>query len=291
VKEKKEKMKTLISFFSLAISIPIAIWSHPASMDIGYFAIDKITGNGGVGFDLNWEVQGGSNFFTQAYSIIPNYCATHPLPSGSTSTPTLNVALANTAVTKAAITNSSSNSGNREYCDFVYYGGHGFPGGLYLGNAGKGYGNIFPADLKLGTGYTRFFVSKSCSFYKTATNPDNTPTQIVYWNQSFVGLKAMLGFKSLVFDNFLSANEYQDFWNYWTYSGYSLMDAFARAEGNYGYTQLGHSGLEAGCLSAVRPGVFNNYCEDNYAQVEHNWTKAATGTGEYLYNIIGSPEY
>ena len=278
-------MKSINSFFLLAISIPMVIWSNPASMDIGYFAIDKITGNGGVGFDLNWEVQGGNNFFNQAYAIIPNYCATQPIPSGSTSNPTLNVALANTAVTKAAITNSSSNSGNREYCDFVYYGGHGYPGGLYLGNAGSGYGGISPADLKLGTGYTRFFISKSCSFY------NNSPDQTTYWNQSFQGLKAMLGFKSLVYDNFNSTNEYQNFWNNWTYSGYPLFTAFSFAEANWGYTQLGHTGLEVGCLSAKRPGFYNNYCDDPYLQVDHNWNKAAIGSGDYYSTIIGTPEY
>ena len=88
-----------------------------------------------------------------------------------------------------------------------------------------------PADLGLGAGYNRWFVATACNLFNTGS-PSAT------WAAAFKGLKAMLGFKSAVFDNNQSWRLYNDFWLNWTWREKSLLNSFFDAQFNYGYAHL-----------------------------------------------------
>jgi hypothetical protein len=247
-------------------------------MDVGAFAIDRYDLNGGGVATLNFMIAGGQNFFWGAYNNVPGYAG------GNTNTPTLALDNRNTQVTKAAIINTSTGYGSREYCDFVYYGGHGVSGNLFLGNF-SGYGYVAPGEMNLGTGYNRWFFANSCSLFNSG-NPAAT------WQSAFRGLKAMLGFKSFVFDNNLSWDLYNDFWANWTVREKSLMIAFFDAETNYGYKHLYPTkGLEPGCLSAQYSSGSWDYCRDFFRLVSHDYNKAIANTGYYYSRVIGTPQY
>lgn len=267
------------SFFGIAFALAFTrAWSYPVSMDIGALAIDNYTANGGGVFDLNYMIAGGQSFFWAAQTDVPPYAGSN------TSTPTLALDLRNTQVTKSAITNTNSGYGNREYCDFVYFGGHGSNGALFLGQS-PGYGQVFPADLNLGAGYNRWFLANSCSLF-------NGGAPATVWQPAFKGLKAMLGFKSYVFDNNLTWDLYNDFWLNWTSREKSLLTSFFDAEANYGYKHLYPTkGLEPGCLSAQYSDPSWDYCREFFRLAAHNYTKAVANTGYYYSKVIGSPQY
>src|SRR4051812_23212350 len=111
----------LLLGFAVASAGTIAANAFPASMDIGIFAIDYYSGNTGGGgmADLNYMHDGGVNFYWGANTELPPYAA------GRTGNPSLALDRYNTQVTRSAITDVSPSYGHREYCDFIYYGGHG----------------------------------------------------------------------------------------------------------------------------------------------------------------------
>jgi hypothetical protein len=270
--------KRIHGFVFAAFCLPTIAGAYPISMDIGTFAIDDYASNGGGMGNLSFMIAGGQNFFWAANSNIPGYAG------GNTSTPTLALDNRNTQVTKAAITNTGSGYGSREYCDFVYFGGHGLDGKMYLGNL-PAYQFVNPADLNLGVGYNRWIFTNSCSLF-------NGGAPATVWQPAFKGIKAMLGFKSYVFDNNLSWDLYNDFWTNWTYREKSLMTSFFDAEANYGYKHLYPSkGLEPGCLSAQYTAGAWDYCRDFFRLVSHDYNKAAANTGYYYSRVIGTPQY
>jgi hypothetical protein len=248
-------------------------------MDIGAFAIDDYLGNGGGKFNLGFMIAGGQNFFWAANNSVPPYSA------GQTNNPSLAIDARNTQVTKAAITNTSSSYGSREYCDFVYYGGHGVNGGMYLGASNPPYGTVTPNMMNLGVGYNRWLLTNSCSLF-------NGGSPATVWQPAFKGLKAMLGFKSFIFDNNLAWDLYNDFWLNWTYREKNLLTAFFEAETNYGYKHIYPSkGLEPGCLSAQVPADRLDHCREVFKNVAHDYNKATANTGYYYSKVIGTPQY
>ena len=247
-------------------------------MDIGTFAIDDYISNGGGMNNLGFMIASGQNLFWAANSNVPGYAA------GASNNPTLALDNRNTQVTKAAITNTSSGYGSREYCDFVYYGGHGLNGTMYLGASNPPYGSVSPSALNLGVGYNRWLLTNSCSLF-------NGGDPATMWAPAFKGLKAMLGFKSFVFDNNLSWDLYNDFWTNWTYREKSLLNSFFDSEANYGYKHLYPSkGLEPGCLSAQTPNAVD-YCREAFKFVSHDYNKATATSGYYYSKKIGTPQY
>ena len=270
--------KLVLSIFTGLLSSS-SLLAYPVSMDIGTFSIDDYSGNGGGMSNLGFMIASGQNFFWAANANIPGYAG-----SAGTGGPTYALDLRNTQVTKSALINSSSSYGSREYCDFAFYGGHGLNGAMYLG-AGGAYGQVNPADLNMGVGYNRWLFTNSCSLF-------NTGNPAASWAPAFKGLKAMLGFKSFVFDNNLSWDLYNDFWANWTYREKSLLNSFFDAEVNYGYKHLYPSkGLEPGCLSAQVPSSRIDYCREAFKYVNHDYTAATPTSGYYYSKVIGAPQY
>ena len=166
----------------------------------------------------------------------------------------------------------------------VFYGGHVRAGGLFRG-AGGGYGGVSHSDLGLGVGYNRWFIATACNLFNTGS-PAST------WAGAFKGLKAMLGFKSAVFDNNQTWQLYNEFWLNWTWREKSLLNAFFDAQANYGYAHLFPSlGLEPGCLSAQVPDTRIDYCRESFKWTEKNYNKATANSGYYYNRVIGSPIY
>ncbi len=272
-------------FTTLAFLAPALSWGLSPSLDIGTFTIDNYSGNGGGATNLTYQIAGGQNFYAAAMNYIPPYsAAVGASAGGSTNNPTLNIDYRNTQVTKAALINTSSGFGNREYCDFAYYGGHGLVGGMYLG-ASPGYGAVAAGDLNLGVGYTRWMIGNGCSLFYSGT-----PSAL--WAPAFKGIKVLLGFRSLMFDNNLSLNLYNDFFNGWTYGEKTLYNAFFDAQADWGYQHLYPTkGLEPGCLSAqVTQGRYD-YCRDSFRWVAHDYTPAIQNSGYFYSRVIGTPQY
>jgi hypothetical protein len=258
--------------------------AFPNSMDIGTFAIDDYGSNGGGALNLNFMIATGQNFFWAANSNVPAYSASVAAAGMGCANPSLALDLRNNQVTKSAITNTGSSYGSRGYCDFIYYGGHGLNGSMFLGLNGP-YGQVSPAELNLGAGYNRWLLTNSCSLF-------NGGAPATTWQPAFKGLKAMLGFKSFVFDNNLSWDLYNNFWSSWTFGEKSLLNAFFDANVNYGYKHLYPSkGLEPGCLSAQVPDNRIDYCRETFKFVNHDYTAATANTGYYYSKVIGTPQY
>jgi hypothetical protein len=219
----------------------------------------------------------GQNFFWAAQDRIPAYT------SGNL-TPTLNVDMRDAAVTANALLNTSSSFGTREYCDFLLFNGHGLYESYFLGGY-PSYRYVNHNQLNLGVGYVRFFLANSCNSFMSAEGP------AAHWAPAFKGLKAMLGFKSLMWDNSQSWNLFYDFWNGWTFQNKSLLNAFFDAEADYGYKHIYPTkGLEPGCLSAPVPEFTVDHCRLSFKYVS-GWAPATYGTGYYYSRKIGNPEY
>jgi Family of unknown function (DUF6345) len=260
---------------------PTVACAFPPTMDIGTFAIDNYSANGGGMSNLTYQIASGQNFFAGAYANIPGYSAAL---AGGTSGPNFALDRRDTQVSKSAITSTSSSYGSREYADFIFYGGHGLGGGLYLG-AGGGYGSVLPAELGMGAGYNRWFMAASCLVFSGGV-PATT------WAGTFKGLKAMLGFESIIFDNNQSWELYNEFWLNWTWREKSLLNAFFDAQANYGYAHMYPSlGLKPGCLSAQVPSNRIDYCRESFKWTEKNYNKATASSGYYYNRVIGSPIY
>lgn len=274
-------LKSILAVSCLGL-IPVLSWSFPISMDIGTFAIDNYSANGNGLPNLSFQIASGQNFFAAANANMPGYSSAL---SGGTSGPSLALDRRDTQVDKAAIISTSSSYGNREYSDFVFYGGHGLPGGLYLGAAG-GYGGVTPGEFNFGVGYNRWLLANGCSLFNTPAAPASS------WQTAFKGLKAMLSFRSVVWDNNLSWQLYNEFWLNWTWREKSLLNSFFDAQANYGYAHLYPSGgLEPGCLSAQVPASRIDYCREAFKWVDKNYTPAIANSGYYYNRIIGSPIY
>lgn len=215
--------------------------STPISMYIGTFAIDDYVGNGGGKNNLGMMIAGAQNFYLTAYDAITQY-------TGGSLTPYQSMDKRNTQVTASAFKSTASSYGARGYNDFVGYFGHGLNTGFYLGASSPPYGLVTASQLSLGSGYERFFLANACSIFNNPSGP------ISHWNSSFKGLKAMIGYKSLMYDNNLSWYLFNSFWNGWTFQNKSLLNAFFDANSDYGYKHLFPSkGLTPGCLSAQVP--------------------------------------
>ena len=267
----------VVSFLAGTIS------AFSPSLDIGTFAIDDYVSTGGGLFNMSYMIAGGQNLYWAANSNVSGYSNSVASPGAGTNTPSLALDLRNAQVTKTAITTTSSGYGSREYCDLVYYGGHGQNGAMLLG-LNAAYGLVSPASMNLGVGYNRWLVTNSCSLF-------NGGDPATIWAPAFKGLKAMLGFKSFVFDNNLSWDLYNDFWTNWTYREKSLLNSWFDAQANYGYKHLYPSkGLEPGCLSAQTPNAVD-YCREAFKFVAHDYNKAIANTGYYYSKKIGTPQY
>lgn len=257
-------------------------WAFPPTMDIGTFTIDNYAGNGGGLPNLAYQIAGGQNFFAGANANIPGYAAA--LASG-TSGPSFALDNRDAQVTKAALISTSASYGNREYCDFAYYGGHGLPAAVYLG-AGAGYGGVAANEFNFGAGYNRWFLGNGCILFNTPSAP------AVAWQSAFKGLKAMLSFKSVVFDNNQSWQLYNEFWLNWTWREKSLLNSFFDAQASYGYAHMYPTkGLEPGCLSAQVPAGRIDYCREAFKWVDKNYTAAIANSGYYYNRVIGTPQY
>lgn len=277
----------LVSLKSVLVALPLGVlpalsWAFPPSLDIGAFAIDNYVSNGNGLPNLTYQIAAGQHVFSGANYSVPGYTAAH---SSGTGGPNMALDRRDTQVTKAAITSTSSGYGNREYCDFLFYGGHGLPGGIYLG-ASPGYGGVSANELNLGSGYNRWFLANGCNLFNTASEP------AAAWQPAFKGLKAMLSFRSVVFDNNMSWHLYTDFWLNWTWREKSLANAFFDSQTNYGYSHLYPSaGLEPGCLSAEVPAGRVDYCQEAFRGTDKNYAPAIANTGHYYSRVIGAPMY
>lgn len=273
----------LITAFSM---IKIA-FSYPISMDIGTYAIDDYSSNGGGG-NLNNMVSAAQNFFVTAHSIIPIY-------TQNTATPTHPMILRNTAVTNAAVTASTPTSiGQREYNDFIFYAGHGLSNipatnylpALFLG-FNPAYHLVYPSSLNLGVGYNRFFMTHACALFNC---PQGAQT---CWSPAFKGLKAMLGYRSLIWDIQLNWDQFNEFWTNWTIREKSLLSSHFDAVSSVFSQVRGDpiTGYEPGCLSAPVPEFTLDHCRLSFKYVAHDYAKANNGTGYYYSRIIGTPKY
>jgi hypothetical protein len=265
---------------TIILILGVIAWaaSTPPSMYIGTFAIDNYSNNGGGMGNLGQQVASALNMFWAAQEIIPGY-------TGHSLSPYHNTDKRNTDVTAAAFRSTSVGYSDREYSDFVGYFGHGLNTGFYLG-AGTPYGLVTANMLSFGPGYNRFFFAMSCSIFNNPEGP------AAHWSPAFKGLKAMLGFRSFMYDNNLQWDFWSDFWNGWSYQSKSLLNAFFDANADYGYKHLYPArGLEPGCLSAPVPVSTMDHCRLSFQYVAPNWNPATYGTGYYYFRKIGTPEY
>lgn len=259
--------------------LPALACAYPVSMDIGTFTIDNYSGNGGGGADMSFQIAGGQNFYWAASLNVPGYSS-----GAGVNNPSIALDFRNPQVTKAALTSTSSSFGNREYNDFVYYGGHGLSGGFFLG-FNSDYGNVPASAMNLGVGYNRWMLANGCSLFK-----NGTPATV--WQPAFKGLKALLSFKSVIFDNNLSWDLYNEFWTNWTYREKSLLNSFFDAQVSYGYKHLYPTkGLEPGCLSAQVAADRIDHCRESFKFVAHDYNKGTANTGYYYSKVIGTPQY
>jgi hypothetical protein len=252
--------------------------AYPKSMDIGILAIDYYSGNTGGGgmADLYYMHDGGVNFYWGAATWLP------PSAGSATRAPSIAMDLSETQVKMRAVTNIGTTRGEREYNDFLYFGGHGLDSTLFLGDdKSAGFGRAFPSQLHLGKGYTRWFLANACALF-------HYPNPAAVWNPAFQGLKAMLGFVSLVYDNPWSWYLYDDFWQNWTGRGKNLMMSFFGAEDDLVNAYLLPTrGLSEGCLSAVN----QDYCSDVLQGVPSNYSQASFGAGTFYAHSWGPIEY
>jgi Family of unknown function (DUF6345) len=278
-------MKRILAFSCIGMLSIGKICAIPTSVDVGTFTIENYSANGGGGTNLTYMNAAGANFFQATQTVLSGYSQ-----YAGMKIPTLVLNPHDTQVTRAAITSTYAGSGGREFCNFIYYGGHGQNGALFLGgppNSSGTYGTIPPSSLLFGWGgYNRWFLANSCSAFNTAPS-----APAVAWKGAFRGLKAMLGFKSHVFDIDLSSQLYTDFWYNWTSREESLSRSFFDAESDYGYRNLFPTyGLEPGCLSAqVTNGITTDYCKELFKNT--NLTVGNYTSGNYYSQILGSPQY
>jgi uncharacterized protein DUF6345 len=259
--------------------------AFPVSMDIGTFSIDDYISNGGGVNNLGFMIASAQNFYWAASLNVPGYSSSAAAPGTGTKSPTFALDARNTQVTRSNITSTSKVYGNREFCDFTFYGGHGINGSFYLGAGDPPFGQVSPSQLNFGVGYNRWLMTNSCSLF-------NGGDPATVWQLAFKGLKAMLGFKSFVFDNNLSYELYNNFWSAWTYGEKSLVMAFFEANTNYGYKHLYPTkGLEPGCLSAQVLGGGIDHCLEAFKYASHDYLPGKANTGYYYSKKIGQPQY
>lgn len=267
---------------------------NPFSLNIGTYAIDK--------YNLNAAPNGdaGMGNFTHMTSLAENFhlaaqsCLPINPPAGFGRVvigPVMK--FENTEVTRNAITDLvMGNGSHREDNKFVFYGGHGDDGSLFLG-LGADYGYIHPADLNLGMannaagvptarlGSVRWFWANSCLAFSTPGSPVN------HWSPAFRGMKAMLGYGSLTFDYNNSFGVFKEFWQRWTHMGYSLFFAFY--ESQIKYEGITHKGIDLACISAPPAPGQNDYCRQSFQEVD---TTAADISAAVAHSsVVGSPIY
>ena len=173
-------MKKVLCYLAMSLAATGTSQAFPVTVDIGTFAIDDYLGNGSGGFlNLNNMIASGQNFWWGANANVNGYWATGAGPSSLT--PTINLDTRDKDVTWGAINDPTVARGSREFSDFIYYGGHGIDGALYLGSK-AGYGLVLPAKLNLGVGYNRWFIANSCSLFNGG-DPATT------WQAAFKGLR------------------------------------------------------------------------------------------------------
>jgi hypothetical protein len=262
-KKGKNPMRPIKAIIGI-LFICCAAGATPTWMWVGTYAIDNYTAyGGGEGGDLTQAINGANCFWNavNAYSTVSPYRY---------------VTLTDAQVTRSAVGNNTT----REYCDFVYFDGHGSYYSIFLGNTDPPYGYVLSPDMHHGTGYNRWVYYYSCAtlFYHSGW-----PT---YWSYAFNGLQVMLGFASVTWGISSKDDLHNEFWERWVENHDGMWYAHYEACADIIYGQEGWGIAPAAVASADGNGlVYDSKDFDSMGSeaggVPQHWISWEAGTPWY----------
>ncbi len=177
--------------------------------------------------------------------------------------------------------------------DFVFYSGHGWGKGPYLGCA-TGYPLTNYTDIKFGaSGYLKWVQAAACSFYAPDSLDDaNTGMPpLTRWDNSFRGAHSVLAHRATCFDHWYSYEMSDYFFERWIIDGVSIFWAWRDSQIEYGYRvpkAAGDPNVGTGIAPATG-AVNNDYAYETWAEAGDEM--APDGIGWLGYTIVDVPEY
>jgi hypothetical protein len=170
--------------------------------------------------------------------------------------------------------------------DFLYYSGHGWGNGPYLG-CNPGYPVTCWTDFRFGqTGFLKWVQASACEWFAgKSTDPAGSGLdEFQRWTNCFQGVHAIMGHRALTYDNQYSKEAADEFFDRWVDRNESLYSAWARSQIAWVYSHGGAVGLQPAVAAAT------------WAYANETWTAAAdarapSGMGWIGWMSVGTPQY
>lgn len=263
-------MRFLYFNFILIIAITI-VSATPSYMWYGTCSVEKYLSNGctGVGEpDTPHEEADGFHTALQNRKTVIN-----------------NVVRKQNRRDATATANAWKNmSAPMNYCDFVFFAGHGHGFGPVLG-CWPEYLIDNQDDMRLGGyGYLKWVQGAACEWFVASQYTDPPVGEFARWDPAFKGVHVVQGHRADSFDHPYGEDASEDFWNRWYNQNQSIYSAWCNAQIYWIYTVTGRRGLQPAQMAHN-----SDYFYETFTEAENSL--APDGASIFGWATVGNPQY
>jgi len=170
--------------------------------------------------------------------------------------------------------------------DFLFYAGHGWGIGPYLG-CNTGYPITSYTSIRFGgSGNLKWVQAASCEWFvsKLYDPANSNKTEYERWNACFTGVHAVQGHRAITYEHTYNNQVHDDFFDRWVDGGESFYWSWRQAQVYWIYTVSGNSGLHP-----ATAGVTSGYGYETWSAAVD--TLASSGMGWLGWSTVGTPQY
>ncbi|MBD3343853.1 MAG: hypothetical protein GF401_02175 [Chitinivibrionales bacterium] len=180
----------------------------------------------------------------------------------------------------------SGTSAETNNVDFLFYSGHGWGDGPYLGCNGA-YLITCWIDIQFGgSGYLKWVQASACEWFvdEMYDRAGSGLNEHERWGPAFKGVHAVQGHRAATYDHNYSNEISDEFWDRWVDNGESLYWSWRQAQIHWIYTVTGYPGLQPATGAAN-----STYGYETWAAAGNEM--APDGMGWLGWATVGDPDY
>lgn len=167
--------------------------------------------------------------------------------------------------------------------DFLFYSGHGYGYGPFLG-CNPAYSLNIQTDVRFhGNGYLKWVQGSACLWF-CHPNYANNVDEYTRWNNSFAGVHTVQGHRAITYDVYNTNAAADAFWDHWVNEGASIYDSWRNAQISFIYQNGATPGLQPATMAAN-----GTYGTETFATAQD--VAATNGASWLSWATVGTPEY